>query len=118
MNHRDLYICHFLLNVATGVQNVSADNIQLYLVDLHRVGIRSQVPERWLVKDIASIYFSAMDIGLCKNDIYRFIKIYTGLPLRTVLQEQKTFWQKVQRKAHKLYWRDWKRAPNDLFDIK
>ncbi|MBN4055481.1 lipopolysaccharide core heptose(I) kinase RfaP [bacterium AH-315-K03] len=115
MNHRDLYICHFLLSIANGVENIKPEDLQLHLVDLHRVAIRSAVPERWLVKDIASLYFSSMDIGLNKRDIYRFIVSYTGLPLRQALENKKHFWISVQRKAHKLYWRDWKKAPNDLF---
>lgn len=116
MNHRDLYICHFLLDVASGVDQLDEKNVTLYLVDLHRVGMRSAVPTRWLVKDIASLYFSAMDIGLNKRDIYRFIKRYTGLPLKAALVDNPLFWKKVQRKAHKLYWRDWNKAPNDLFE--
>jgi lipopolysaccharide core heptose(I) kinase len=115
MNHRDLYICHFLLNVSAGINSIDSDKVQLFLVDLHRVSIRQKVPERWLVKDVASIYFSSMDIGLNKRDVYRFMVEYTGLPLRQALTHYRPFWKKVQRKAHKLYWRDWSKAPNDLF---
>ncbi|MCP4596439.1 lipopolysaccharide core heptose(I) kinase RfaP [Neptuniibacter sp.] len=112
INHRDLYLCHFLLDQS---EEKHPQNPDFFLVDLHRAQIRSQVPERWLVKDVASIYFSAMDIGLTRRDVFRFIKVYTGLPLRQALQQRQDFWQKVQARARQLYIRDWKREPNDLF---
>lgn len=116
INHRDLYICHFLLDIAAGEQNINAEAVRLFLVDLHRAQIRSKVPDRWLVKDVGSIYFSAMDVGLTRRDIYRFIKAYTQQPLREALSEHTAFWQRVRQRATRLYIRDWKRPPVEVFD--
>ncbi len=106
INHRDLYICHFLLSLANvGIEDAMPD---IYVVDLHRAQIRTRVPRRWLVKDIASIYFSAMDIGLTQRDVYRFLIHYLGCPLRVALTGHVCFLSQVKLRANKLYWRDHK----------
>ena len=115
INHRDLYLCHFLLDVSQGVEKVDHKNIKFYLVDLHRAQIRSEVPLRWKVKDVASIYFSAMNLKLTRRDIFRFMKLYSGKSLGITLSEDKEFWQKVQLRAEKLYRRDWKCEPPVFF---
>ncbi len=99
INHRDLYICHFLLKQAEFDALTDVNDLQLYLIDLHRVQIRTQVPRRWLVKDLAALYFSSMDIGLRQRDFFRFIRDYTGGNLRTALNENRSLWQAVERKA-------------------
>ncbi len=96
INHRDFYICHFLMS--TGV--VLSNDVQLFVIDLHRVQIRNKVPERWLIKDLAALYFSAMHIGLTRRDYYRFIKIYQGHSLRTCFEKEGRFWNKVEHKAN------------------
>ncbi|GAB1258482.1 lipopolysaccharide core heptose(I) kinase RfaP [Aurantivibrio plasticivorans] len=106
INHRDLYICHFLLKQ----EGKDLRNPILHLVDLHRAQIRNKVPFRWLVKDVASIYFSAMDIGLTKRDILRFMRRYFDRPLRTVLAEETRLLKAIQIRAERLYRRDFKRA--------
>lgn len=108
INHRDLYICHFLLNLAS---RNSESGPTLHLVDLHRAQCRSQVPYRWLVKDIGSIYFSALDIGLSKRDVFRFLKTYRDKPLRRILEEDHRLLQAVERRAVRLYRRDFDREP-------
>lgn len=99
LNHRDFYICHFLLKSAD-LQNIQDPNeLPLYLIDLHRVQIRSKTPERWLVKDIAALYFSSMDIGFTKRDFYRFIKEYFECSLRDAFEQKGSFLDKVNNKA-------------------
>jgi heptose I phosphotransferase len=115
INHRDLYICHFLLDLQGDSNEICAKDIRLFLVDLHRAQIRAAVPQRWLVKDVGSIYFSSMDIGLTRRDVYRFLKAYYGKPLRTILNEKRDFLIKVQERANRLYFRDFKREPKKLF---
>ena len=56
------------------------------------------------------MYFSALDIGLGRKDVLRFLKAYTGRPLREVLQEQ-GFWSQVCRRAVTLYQRDFGKQP-------
>jgi heptose I phosphotransferase len=109
INHRDLYICHFLLDRASGVQD--SDWPRLYLIDLHRAQIRRRLPRRWAVKDVAGLYFSSLDAGLTRRDLFRFMKIYRGRPLREILQEEESFWRDVSRRAIKLYRKTFGRMP-------
>lgn len=118
INHRDLYLCHFLLDQAaieawpqTGVKPL------LYLVDLHRAQLRASVPQRWLVKDVASIYFSAMQPGLLtQRDIYRFLRCYFDLPLKQIFQQQRDLLQQIDRRAAKLYQREQRLKARGLRD--
>ncbi|RKZ94964.1 MAG: lipopolysaccharide core heptose(I) kinase RfaP [Gammaproteobacteria bacterium] len=102
MNHRDFYLCHFLLDHSFSETNMITDDTQLFLIDLHRAQLRRKVPERWLVKDIGSLYYSALDVTLTQRDLFRFMKVYSGLSLRKLLIDQSGFWGKVQQRAYKL----------------
>lgn len=102
LNHRDFYICHFLLHRPDKTP-LDASALRIYLIDLHRVRQRQPFPKRWRIKDIAGLYFSAMDIGLTRRDIFRFIKLYTGKTLRKTLMDDALFWRNIQRRAAKLY---------------
>lgn len=98
INHRDFYICHFLLDTAH-----ERDHSRLFLIDLHRAQIRRQTPERWIIKDLSGLYFSSRDIGLTQRDLYRFIKAYTGQALHEAWGSKKLFWQKVRTRGEQLY---------------
>ncbi len=100
VNHRDCYICHFLLHTE---RPVTADDLKLSLIDLHRAQTRTATPRRWRDKDLAGLYFSALDIGLTRCDLLRFLKGYFGKPLRTVLNEEATLLAALRGKADKLY---------------
>ena len=99
INHRDFYVCHFNIQPETALNGP----LHLYLMDLHRAQVRPKTPRRWIVKDIAGIYFSSMDLALTRRDIYRFIRTYTGLPLREALDSRRKFWIAVESKANKQY---------------
>jgi hypothetical protein len=103
INHRDYYICHFLLDVSADVMAVPADSLRLSLIDLHRVQLRRRTPERWIVKDIGGLYFSSMRIGLTRRDLYRFMKVYRDKPLRATLSEDARFWSRCRLRACSLY---------------
>lgn len=103
VNHRDLYICHFLLKETSAKPDASPEQIDLFIIDLHRVQIRSKTPSRWIVKDVAGLHFSSMDIGLTRRDQFRFMKFYRDRSLRTLLKEEQGFWKAVERKAMQLY---------------
>jgi len=103
MNHRDYYICHFLLDISAGRDNVDPSNLKASLIDLHRAQIRKKTPRRWIVKDVAGLYFSAMDIGLTQRDLYRFMRIYSNRTLRKTLQQDHAFWGGVESAAKRLY---------------
>ena len=100
LNHRDLYICHFLLQQPW---NGDDESLHLYLIDLHRVQIRHSTPQRWRVKDVGALYFTVLDAGLSQRDLLRFIRVYSQRPLRQALAEEKVFWQAVVRRAQALY---------------
>jgi heptose I phosphotransferase len=101
LNHRDFYICHFLLALSS-MHATSARDVLLYLIDLHRMQQRDQTPQRWVVKDIGGLYFSTMDVPFTKRDYYRFIKHYTAQPLKQALSNA-VFWQQVVVRANELY---------------
>ena len=99
LNHRDFYLCHFLLDQPLEKEH----GPELSLIDLHRVQQRKRVPRRWLVKDIAGLYFSSLDLELTPREQLLFVACYSGRPLREVLREEGGFWQTVSRSAHRLY---------------
>jgi heptose I phosphotransferase len=70
-------------------------------MDLHRVQIRRKVPTRWLLKDLAGLYFSAWDIGLTQRDLLTFVREYKGGLHDFCAQRQ--WWQRVEAKARRLY---------------
>lgn len=104
VNHRDFYICHFLLPnpaIITGAVD------QLYLIDLHRAQIRSgRTPLRWQEKDLAALLFSSADAGLTRTDLFRFLKAYLGNDYRDALKQEQRFWARMIRRAVRLYQKD------------
>lgn len=99
INHRDCYICHFLLHLPfSGREN----DLKISVIDLHRAQIRSSVPRRWRDKDLIGLYFSSMNIGLTQRDIYRFLRIYCELPLKSILRQETDLFKEAQVKANKI----------------
>ncbi len=84
MNHRDFYLCHFCLDK----QKLATGEIHLYLIDLHRMQIRHATPRRWRNKDLAALYFSALEIGLDRRDRLRFLRHYFRQPLHQTLRQE------------------------------
>ncbi len=89
-NHRDLYLCHLLIDASA----------EVFIVDLHRVDIRKQVPVRWKVKDIAALNYSAPQGIVSRTDRLRFLKIYLGTDRLTATE--KCFALKVLKKTEKM----------------
>ncbi len=85
VNHRDCYLCHFLLHLDPAPTAVA---LKLSVIDLHRAQIRGQTPRRWRDKDLAGLYFSALEIGLTQRDRLRFLRDYFGRPLHEVLGDE------------------------------
>ena len=111
INHRDFYLCHFLLDTTQHIDDKSVKSTKLHLMDLHRAQIRKRVPHRWLVKDLGALYYSALDIGLNKRDVLRFIRAYRQQRLREIFTREGNFWRAVKERAHKIYLRDFNREP-------
>jgi len=103
VNHRDYYICHLLLDKRSVCERDEDSEPQIFIIDLHRAQVRKHTPFRWRVKDVGGLFFSTMDNGLTKNDLYRFMKIYSGKSLRSTMLEDRIFWRAVFRRAGKMY---------------
>jgi heptose I phosphotransferase len=73
------------------------------VIDLHRAQTRSAITRRWRNKDLAALYFSALDIGLTRRDKLRFLKGYFQQPLRQILAEEASLLAWLEGKANKLY---------------
>lgn len=98
--HRDYYLCHFLLHLENGVPRA---DLRLSLIDLHRALIHRNLARRWIVKDLAGLYYSAMHIGLNSRDLLRFIRCYEQCDLHTALRQHRSFWNAVNKRAVAMY---------------
>ena len=108
LNHRDCYICHFLLR--KGTEN-SADP-ELHVIDLHRAQIRKKVPWHYWVKDVAGLWFSSLDAGLTRHDLLYFLRAYFQEDLRVILQRYGKFLKAADAAARKLYRKDRHKSPS------
>lgn len=98
VNHRDFYLCHLCVDnnlVKDDVLDDSKLDINLYLIDLHRVLIHQVPSEKANMKDIAALYFSSMDVGFTARDYFRFKRYYQ--------RQTPQFWQQVEARAQILY---------------
>ncbi len=103
LNHRDFYLCHFLVKDRDWSQWQPTEPLTLHLIDLHRMQRRSSVPKRWWVKDVTGVLFSALDCDLTRNDLLRFSKIYWDCPVRELLEDKQGVLRKIHQKARNLY---------------
>ncbi|MBJ7223406.1 MULTISPECIES: lipopolysaccharide core heptose(I) kinase RfaP [unclassified Brenneria] len=99
INHRDCYICHFLLHLP---YNPDSSKLKISVIDLHRAQLRKKVPLRWRNKDLIGLYFSSLTIGLTQTDIFYFLKIYFNQPLKTILDSEKNLLSEAEIKADKI----------------
>ncbi len=86
--HRDFYLAHIFYS----------DNDTFYLIDLQRAFKPRILDERFRVKDIAQLYFSAPGSAFSKTDRLRFYKSYAAKKLLD--RRDKTFIRKVVRKVN------------------
>jgi len=93
-NHRDYYLCHLLI----GIEEHNKD--ELFIVDLHRVDRRKIVPERWKIKDLAALNYSAESEHITKTDKLRFLKFYLSIGKLSILD--KLFALKIIGKTNKI----------------
>jgi UDP-glucose:(heptosyl)LPS alpha-1,3-glucosyltransferase len=109
INHRDFYLCHFMLKT-TFIANQN-QTPEIYLVDLHRAQLRTQVPERWLVKDLGGLLFSSLNLHFTRRDYCYFMRMYFAQDLRAVVMEHKTLLEKITARACVTYRRDFGHDP-------
>ena len=103
VNHRDYYLCHFLLDTSEQYADTPVSQRPIYLIDLHRVQIRKRTPRRWRHKDLAGLYYSARRAGFNLKDVLCFMRHYKQQPLRQALAEGEKFWRSIEREADKLH---------------
>ena len=103
VNHRDFYLCHFLLDTSPTFADTAVSQRPIYVIDLHRVQIRRRTPRRWRHKDLAALYYSARRVGFDRRDLWCFLREYKQQSLRQLLSEGRRFWRSVSREADRLY---------------
>jgi heptose I phosphotransferase len=96
--HRDLYLCHIFLD----------DNGELHLIDLARVFKPVLLAERFRIKDITQVYYSAPAACFSATDRLRFYLAYTGHTKLT--HKDKVFIKKVLGRANRMARHDRKRG--------
>jgi heptose I phosphotransferase len=101
LNHRDLYLCHLLLDTAPRWRPLPPADRPLYLIDLHRVQKRRRIPWRWRRKDLASLCYSARRAGFSRRDELYFLRRYQTTDLGTALAARP--WHQVDRRARGLH---------------
>ncbi|MBV6409478.1 MAG: lipopolysaccharide core heptose(I) kinase RfaP [Burkholderiales bacterium] len=100
VNHRDCYICHFLLHTEPAPSPAA---LRLSLIDLHRAQVRAgAAPRRWRDKDLSALHFSSLEIGLTARDRLRFLRAYFGRPLREILVEEADLLAHLEREGRRL----------------
>lgn len=89
--HRDYYLCHFVLKKTDLIRG----DINLILIDLHRVLLNQHPNGVGVMKDIAALMFSSMDSGFDEEDWALFKQHY--------LPQSDSFWKQVRRRSEQLY---------------
>ncbi|MCG8406868.1 MAG: hypothetical protein MI923_16850 [Phycisphaerales bacterium] len=104
--HRDLYLCHVFLS-----RNKDG-GIVLRLIDLARMITNPRRPERWIIKDLAALDYSAQSPLVTRADRLRFLYHYdprlTQLPKRAKMLDWLT--EKVRKRTRRMARHDAKRA--------
>jgi heptose I phosphotransferase len=95
MAHRDFYLCHLLLP--------AEPEGELAVLDLHRARRFAELPDRWRKRDLAALLFSSMDLPVGRRSWLRFVRRYTGRPLREEFAVRGDFWRAVYERAGRLY---------------
>ena len=76
MFHKDLYLCHYFLDMAHGDE----PGARLALIDLHRLAEHRRWPDRWRWKDLGQLLYSMEGVaGLSARDALRFWSHYRKL---------------------------------------
>lgn len=88
--HRDFYLCHFVVKKSEFEQG----KLNLHLIDLHRM-LQDQFPNGTAVmKDIAGLFFSALQMGWSTEDLALFKQHY--------LPQPDGFWAQVEARSQAL----------------
>jgi heptose I phosphotransferase len=88
--HRDFYLCHIVLKK----QDLENETLNLHLIDLHRMLQGQQPNNSAVMKDVAGLFFSAMQVGWSAEDLALFKQHY--------LTQSDAFWAQVETRAQTL----------------
>jgi hypothetical protein len=91
--HRDLYLSHIFLGIDRDGEE------QLSLIDLQRIFKPPFRKRRWIVKDLAQLYFSSREL-FTKKDMVRFLHEYFGCD--KLDKKQKKLAGSIIRKTRKM----------------
>ena len=70
--HKDYYLCHVLMVPAKS-------DPELFLIDLQRVVLPCCLRERWRVKDLAALAYSALKSGATRSDLLAAFRAYCSM---------------------------------------
>ena len=90
INHRDYYLCHILLD----------SEERLYVIDLHRVDVSDSVGKRWIVKDLAALLFSSLEVPVTHGERLAFYKRY--MRISRLSADDKTLIRLIVKKCNKI----------------
>ncbi|MEJ2233643.1 MAG: lipopolysaccharide core heptose(I) kinase RfaP [Syntrophobacterales bacterium] len=90
MNHRDYYLCHILVD----------NRERLYVIDLHRVNVGDKVGKRWMVKDLAALLFSSLEVPVTHGQRLAFYKRY--MRINRLSADDKTLIRLIVKKCNKI----------------
>lgn len=88
--HKDYYLSHVFV-AARGRE------LELSLIDLQRVTQPRVFPQRWRVKDLGALAYSALKAGAAPTDLMRFYKLYAGVSKLTA--REKRLARRIQRRV-------------------
>ena len=85
--HKDLYLCHFFLNLEKTANDPR--DVELALIDLHRLREHRMFADRWRWKDLGQLLFSIEGVtGVSSRDVLRFWMHY-----RRMANPRRPAWQ-------------------------
>ena len=90
INHRDYYLCHILMT----------NREKLYVIDLHRVNVRDKVGKRWMVKDLAALLFSSLEVPVTNGQRLAFYKRY--MQINRLSADDKNLIRQIIKKCNKI----------------
>jgi heptose I phosphotransferase len=73
---------------------------RLYVIDLHRVNVRDKVGKRWMVKDLAALLFSSLEVPVTHGQRLAFYKRYMQINRLSV--DDKTLIRLIIKKCNKI----------------
>ena len=90
INHKDYYLCHILMD----------NRERLYVIDLHRVNVRDKIGKRWMIKDLAAMLFSSLEVPVTHGQRLAFYKRY--MQTSRLSADDKTLIRLIVKKCNKI----------------